>query len=174
MKFYLARDAEGFRRLLTVQTEAKAMDKSFAELEIGTDKPSLQAALQELLTEADMANRGSADAEPGEALDTELAGIPVTVRETENGVVMGLASTHDPRCPKCHRMLTSTEDGAYALANGEDMTIIQQMIESSPTWFRTGLEQAIAQCKADEWLAQHETVSETEAVSLEPNEVSGT
>lgn len=54
-QFYLATDSNGYRHLLTVGTEATKMDPDAKSIEIGSDKTSIQTAMQELLTEADNA-----------------------------------------------------------------------------------------------------------------------
>lgn len=150
MIFYLAL-VNGRRQLATTQVEAKKLSKDYQQIDIPTDKPGLQAAIQELLTEADNAN--------SHTMNMDVAGIPVTATETEDGVTLDLAeepvpwredNEHSSRCIKCHRLLSATENGAHLLATGEDMTIIQEMIENSPEWFRTGLEQAIAARRAND------------------------
>jgi hypothetical protein len=62
-QFYLATDQDGMRHLLTVATEASKMDPNMVSLEIGSDKTSIQNALQELLTEADKAKKAASLAE---------------------------------------------------------------------------------------------------------------
>lgn len=59
-QFYLATDQEGYRHLLTVATEASKLDPNMKPLEIGSDKTSIQKAVQELLTQADTARMQAA------------------------------------------------------------------------------------------------------------------
>lgn len=119
MIFYLARDEQGYRHLLTREVDAKKMDKEYTQLDIATDKPTLQAALQELLTEADEAQMNSGVTE-----------VEVT-KVVEKSVDL---TQHSNKCPACHRYLTATEDGAIKLAAGEDMSLVESFIETAPDW----------------------------------------
>lgn len=77
-QFYLATDKDGYRHLLTVATEATKMDPNMKPLEIGSDKSSIQTAIQELLREADTLKHiinGQHKADEAEDAPTEPTGL---------------------------------------------------------------------------------------------------
>jgi hypothetical protein len=130
MIFYLALDDVGFRQLRPTQAEAKAISKNFQQIDIPTDKAGLQAAVQELLTEADQLRQ------PGLPMEAPV------VAERAPEPVSSVARC-DARCSGCHRQLTTTVNGAITLAIGDDMTALGDWIQDAPDWVIPRIHEAL-------------------------------
>ena len=132
MIFYLASDTEGYRQLRATQVLAKQINKQFDQIDIPVDKQGLCAAIQELLTDADVARAKFENHQPRET--GEMLKSNVIFPGDEIDVIEEISSDHDRRCRKCHLVLVATERGAKLLAAGEDMTALSEWIDQMPRW----------------------------------------
>jgi hypothetical protein len=135
MIFYLARTQKGTRLLYTRKDEAAKVDKDYQTLDIAPTKEAMMEAIQELLTDADIAKQLLEEA--------GVSAAPVAAPEPVSS-----AGKCDPRCAGCHRELVATVEGAMKLGIGEDMSFLGEWIQDAPDWVIPKIHEALREREA--------------------------